>query len=127
MNLTPLTQRGFTLTEIAVTLAIVGSILAAIAVPLAGRWEANQVADTERSLELILDALIGLRSRMDGSLARPTQAIELATKPALNLGKPPVAAPRALRVRAILPPVRCRGRRSAYRRPMPGAIASSIR
>ena len=59
MNLTPLTQRGFTLTEIAVTLAIVGSILAAIAVPLAGRWEANQVADTERSLELILDALIG--------------------------------------------------------------------
>lgn len=51
--------RGFTLIEIAVTLFILTLVLSALLVPLATQVEERQVRETERTLNEMMEALIG--------------------------------------------------------------------
>lgn len=51
--------RGFSLTELAVVLAIVGLLLAGLLLPLGTQVEQRQIADTTRRLEDAREALIG--------------------------------------------------------------------
>ena len=52
-------QRGFTLVELAVVIAVVGFLLGTFLAPLSARIEAAKVRETERTLGGIRDALIG--------------------------------------------------------------------
>ncbi len=70
------TKRGFTLAELAVALVIVGLLLASALIPLSAQIELKSVADTQRSMDQIRDALIGftlangrLPCPADGTLA----------------------------------------------------------
>lgn len=52
-------RRGFTLAELAVALVIVGLLLASALIPLSTQIELKSVADTQRTMDQIRDALIG--------------------------------------------------------------------
>lgn len=50
---------GFTLAELAVALVIVGLLLASALIPLSAQIELKSVADTQRTMDQIRDALVG--------------------------------------------------------------------
>ena len=52
-------DRGFTLIELAVVVFVIGLILGGILVPLSSQVEQRQVAEAQRQLDIIRDALIG--------------------------------------------------------------------
>ena len=60
-----LRQRGFTLVELAIALAVVGLVLGASIIPLRALEEARQLQDEQRRMEVIRDAVVGyaLRNR----------------------------------------------------------------
>ena len=51
--------RGFTLTELAIVVVIVGFLIGGLLVPLATQMDVRRVAETQRTLELARDALLG--------------------------------------------------------------------
>ena len=68
--------RGFTLVELAVVLAIVGLLLAAAMIPLSTQLVLKEIAETQRSMELVKEALYGY-ALVNGRLpcpAKPDQA-----------------------------------------------------
>ena len=56
-------QRGFTLVELAIALAVVGLILGASLIPLRALDEARQLQDERRRLEVVRDAIVGYALR----------------------------------------------------------------
>ena len=56
-------QRGFTLIELAIALAVVGLLLAASLIPLRALDEIRQLEDEKRRLEVIRDAVVGYALR----------------------------------------------------------------
>ena len=65
--------RGFTLAELAIVLLIVGILLAGILTPLSAQVEARRIAETQRKLEEVKEALIGF-AIINGRLPRPAQS-----------------------------------------------------
>jgi len=63
-------RRGFTIAELAVALVIVALLLASALIPLSAQIELKSVADTQRSMDQIRDALIGF-SLANGRLPCP--------------------------------------------------------
>jgi prepilin-type N-terminal cleavage/methylation domain-containing protein len=73
-------QRGFTLVELAIALAIVGLLLGMMIIPLGTQVDVQRTADTQRQLDLIREALIGF-AVANGRLpcpATPTVATTVA-------------------------------------------------
>ena len=58
-----LRQRGFTLVELAIALAVVGLLLGASIIPLRALDEARQLRDEQRRLEVVRDAVVGYALR----------------------------------------------------------------
>ena len=58
-----LRQRGFTLIELAIALAVVGLLLGASIIPLRALDEARQLRDEQRRLEVVRDAIVGYALR----------------------------------------------------------------
>ena len=56
-------QRGFTLVELAIALAVVGLLLGASLIPLRALDEARQLQDERRRMETIRDAIVGYAQR----------------------------------------------------------------
>ena len=56
-------QRGFTLVELAIALAVVGLLLGASLIPLRALDEARQLQDERRRLEVVRDAIVGYAQR----------------------------------------------------------------
>lgn len=52
-------QRGFTLVELAVALAIVGLLLGMLIVPLNAQVDQQRISDTQKQLNLITEAILG--------------------------------------------------------------------
>jgi len=61
---------GFSLVEMAIVLVVVGLLLGGLLVPLSTQLEISQRAETEKSLGLIKEALIGFAA-INGRLPRP--------------------------------------------------------
>ena len=55
----PLSSRGFTLIELAVSIFIIALVLGAILVPLATQVEQRQISETQKTLEDAKEALLG--------------------------------------------------------------------
>lgn len=62
--------RGFSLVEIAVVMVIISVLLAIVAVPLATQLEQKRVAETQKKLDEVRDALFGF-AITNGRLPRP--------------------------------------------------------
>jgi prepilin-type N-terminal cleavage/methylation domain-containing protein len=58
-------QRGFTLTELAVVLLIVGLVIGGTLMTLSAQNEVRQIADTQRTLEQAREAIIGFAIRAE--------------------------------------------------------------
>ena len=58
-----LRQRGFTLVELAIALAVVGLVLGASIIPLRALEETRQVQDEQRRMEVVRDAVVGYALR----------------------------------------------------------------
>ena len=56
-------QRGFTLVELAIALAVVGLVLGATLIPLRALDEIRRVKDEQRRLEVVRDAIVGYALR----------------------------------------------------------------
>src|SRR5712692_5344141 len=63
-------SKGFTLTELTMELAIIGLLLAGAMIPLSVQIDVRNVADTQRSMESIRDAIIGF-AQANGRLPCP--------------------------------------------------------
>ena len=59
MNVSRNAQRGFTLTEIAVAVAILALLLGGLLMPLSAQFEAAKVREAQRQIETARDAIIG--------------------------------------------------------------------
>lgn len=53
------TSRGFTLIELAISLAIVGLLLTMFIVPLGTQFDQRRISDTQKQLDLITEAILG--------------------------------------------------------------------
>ena len=51
--------RGFTLTELAIVVVIIGFLIGGLLVPLATQMDVRRVAETQKTMELARDALLG--------------------------------------------------------------------
>ena len=56
-------QQGFTLVEIAIVLVVVGLLIGGLITPLSTQLEQRRVADTQRAMEEVREALIGFAVR----------------------------------------------------------------
>lgn len=54
-----MTQRGFTLIELAVGLAVIALVLGMMMVPLGTQFDQQHIGDTQRQLNIVSEALIG--------------------------------------------------------------------
>src|SRR3989454_9852596 len=63
-------SRGFTLTELTMALAIIALLIAGAMIPLTAQIEVRNVADTQRTMESIRDAIIGF-AQANGRLPCP--------------------------------------------------------
>lgn len=63
-------QRGFSLLEIAVAVAVLGMVLGAVLVPVATQIDAGRLRDTERDLAAIQEALQGFALAADPAVVR---------------------------------------------------------
>src|SRR5712692_1256400 len=63
-------SRGFTLAELTVALAIIGLLIAGAMIPLTAQIDVRNVADTQRTMESIRDAIIGF-AQANGRLPCP--------------------------------------------------------
>lgn len=67
------TERGFTLIEMAVALVIVALLLGSLLVPLQNQVEQRKTSETQRTLDLALEALLGFAAA-NGRLPCPASA-----------------------------------------------------
>ena len=78
-----LTPRGFSLVEMAVVIVVLSIILAVIAQPVANQIETRRIADTQKQLEVIKEALYGF-ALVNKRLPRPVPIPD--TRPATEKG-----------------------------------------
>ena len=74
--------RGFTLVELAVVVAVIALLLGSLLVPLTTQVEQRNVAQTDKQLEEIRQALIGF-AMVNGRLPRPANSATDGTEKAL--------------------------------------------
>jgi prepilin-type N-terminal cleavage/methylation domain-containing protein len=80
---TPTFSRGFTLTEMAVVLVIVSLLIGGMILPMSAQQDIRQVAETQKSLANIQEALYGF-AVVNGRLPRPaTSATDGVENPVL--------------------------------------------
>src|SRR3977135_2949721 len=78
--------KGFSLVELAVSLAIIALLLAGALIPLSAQLDVRNGADTQRSMESIRDAIIGF-AQANGRLpcpangATPSGTVDTTTWP----------------------------------------------
>jgi len=77
------TQRGFTLAELAIVMLIIALILGGILIPLGTQVQNKRVADTQKTLEEIKEALIGF-AVINKRLPRPAASPTLGTEKTSN-------------------------------------------
>jgi prepilin-type N-terminal cleavage/methylation domain-containing protein len=73
------TQRGFTLAELAIVMLIIALILGGILIPLGTQVQSKRIADTQKTIEEIKEALIGfavINKRLPGPAISATNGIE---------------------------------------------------
>lgn len=75
--------RGFTLVELAVSLAIIGLVLGMLVVPLSTQFEHQKIGETQKQLEYIREAILGF-AIANGRL--PCPAIETTPSAAAGAG-----------------------------------------
>ncbi|MBU4498864.1 MAG: prepilin-type N-terminal cleavage/methylation domain-containing protein, partial [Gammaproteobacteria bacterium] len=68
-----MTQRGFTLIEMAIVLIIITILIGGLAVPLSTQIQARRIAETNKTLEEAKEAIIGyaMTHRTTGATPRP--------------------------------------------------------
>jgi len=66
-------MRGFTLVELAISLAIVGLLLTMLVVPLGTQFDQRRISDTQKQLDLITEAILGF-AVTNGRLPCPATA-----------------------------------------------------
>jgi prepilin-type N-terminal cleavage/methylation domain-containing protein len=80
--------RGFTLTELALALLIIGILLGGVVVTLQSQIEARNQAETRRALDVASEALIGFAIQ-NGRLPCPATDISLGLEVLDDVGTPP--------------------------------------
>jgi prepilin-type N-terminal cleavage/methylation domain-containing protein len=78
--------RGFTLTELAIVVVIVGFLIGGLLVPLATQMDVRRVAETQKTLELARDALLGFAAA-NGRLPCPARPPTSPPNPPVPTGE----------------------------------------
>lgn len=82
-------QSGFTLVEMAIVLVIVGLLLGGLLMPLSTQVEQRRIAETQKALEEIKEALLGF-AIANGRLPCPAPATLATTNPLAGLEPSPI-------------------------------------
>ena len=82
-------ERGFTLIELAVVVAIFGLLLTILVVPLSTQFDQQRAAETQKQLENVREALIGFATRH--SFCRPSPVRLACRRPTHGAGASPTA------------------------------------
>jgi prepilin-type N-terminal cleavage/methylation domain-containing protein len=83
-------SKGFSLVELAVAVAIIALLLAGALIPLSTQIEVRNVADTQRTMESIREAIIGF-AQANGRLPCPADGSIAAGAPNAGIEPPLVA------------------------------------
>jgi prepilin-type N-terminal cleavage/methylation domain-containing protein len=78
--------RGFTLTELAIVVVIVGFLIGGLLVPLTTQMEVRRIAETQRTMEMARDALLGFAAA-NGRLPCPARPPDSLPNPPLPTGE----------------------------------------
>ncbi len=80
MNTFKQAARGFTLVELAISLLVIGLLMGTLILPVANQFNARAIAETEKTMENIKEALLGY-AVMNNKLPCPAAVV---SNPALN-------------------------------------------
>ncbi len=84
--------RGFSLVEMAIVLVIIGLLLGGMLMPLSAQMEQRRVAETQKALDEINQALIGF-AITQGNLPCPADPLLASGAAGAGLARPRIAAP----------------------------------
>jgi prepilin-type N-terminal cleavage/methylation domain-containing protein len=78
--------RGFTLTELAIVVVIVGFLIGGLLVPLTTQMEVRRIAETQKTMEMARDALLGYAAS-NGRLPCPARPPDSLPNPPVPTGE----------------------------------------